>query len=144
MHALARIDYSDDRVNSHRSMKVIVVAMIVLLFAASTAIGSLVTAYTVSTTDVDVDNDSNDVDDRAQSVTMKIDVDADDVLDLDMARGDVVVDTWDGDDVLVIVEKSPAEETRAATPTSLNIKVTRNGNNVRIATLDMMGQPFSN
>lgn len=141
MQTLARISNADHQaVNPHRFVKVLTAAVIVLLFTTATAIGSLTIITNESNTDVEIDSDSNDSEDRNQAVAMKIDVDDDDVLDLDMARGDVVVDTWDGNDVLVIVEKAKPS---AGQPTSLNIQVTRRGNSVRIATLDMMGQPFS-
>jgi hypothetical protein len=122
-------------------LKVLAVAIIVLLFSAATAIGHLTTTVDESSTDVEERNDGNE---SAQSVAMKIEVNEDDVLDLEMARGDVVVDTWDGNDVLVIVERlSTPSHAAKKKPSSLNIEVTRRGRNVHIATLDKLGNPYS-
>jgi hypothetical protein len=79
-----------------------------------------------------------DVDEQGETVTMAIDLEEGGVIDLDMAR---VIDTWQGDDVLVIVEKMSTTGPRKAR--HINFKVSRLGNNVRIAVLDDEGQRVS-
>jgi hypothetical protein len=82
-----------------------------------------------------------DAEGRDETVTMAIDLEEGGTIDLDVARGDLVIDTWDGDEVLVIVERKP--KTGLEKPRKINFKVSRLGNNVRIAALDDEGRPVT-
>lgn len=132
---------ASSRINSRarRTWKILAVSGVVLLLSVAGALGEWTTT-SVSRTDADVIETSSN--DNMRSLAMKIDVEENDVIDLQMSRGDVVVDSWEGSDVLVIVEKH-SEQQESAVERSLNIKVTRHGNNVRIAALDQRGRPFA-
>ena len=132
---------TSSRINSRarQSLKILAVSGVVLLLSVAGALGEWTTT-SVSQSDSDVFETSTN--NNTQSLAMKIDVEEDDVIDLQMSRGDVVVDSWDGSDVLVIVEKHN-QQPEGAVERSLNIKVTRHGNNVRIAALDQSGRLFA-
>ena len=64
-----------------------------------------------------------------ESVTMTIELETGGTIDLDVPEADVVIDTWRGDEILVIVEKA-----RVKGQDPVNIRVSRHGKDVRIAT----------
>jgi hypothetical protein len=134
MHSLANMDTTTTR-STHRGVKIAVVTVVVLLLWAATAIGDLLVASDESEEIVVVASETQET---TQSVAMKIDIEEDETIDLDVAHADVVVDTWDGDDVLVVVEK----QSSLTSNQPLNITVTRHGNSVQIATVDINGRPF--
>lgn len=143
MNSLLRTSQAVDHQDSHGLLKVLAVAIVVLLFSAATATGDLSVTTDESSTEIEIE-ERDDKNGSKQSVAMKIEVREDDVLDLEVARGDVVVDTWDGDEVLVIVERvSMPAHPAMEKPRSLNIEVTRRGRNVHIAALDKLGNPYS-
>ncbi|UCH84974.1 MAG: hypothetical protein JSW50_04595 [Candidatus Latescibacterota bacterium] len=87
----------------------------------------------VQIVDIDPADDDNDI----ESVTMSIALEEGGVIDLDAPVSDVKIERWDGDEVLVIVEKtkrSPSTDIRGPKADAVNIQVTRRGKNVRIET----------
>jgi hypothetical protein len=80
----------------------------------------------------DVTEDDADV----ETLTMAIDLEEGGTVDLETLPGDVTIGRWDGDEILVIVEKiRRANQTGGRAPADpINIKVTRHGKNVRIET----------
>ena len=129
-----------------------VAALIVIVFslAAATVLGGEVESKPVGQT-AGQDHASDeaqpaeevtlDVDEQGETVTMAIDFEEGGVIDLDVARGSLVIDTWDGNEVLVIVEKMST--TGPNKTRHINFKVSRLGNNVRIAALDDEGRRIS-
>lgn len=75
-------------------------------------------------------------------VTMTIDVNPGETLNLSVPDADVVVDTWKGDNVLVIMEKLkvPAPRVRARPHPPVDIRVSRRGDTVRIAAVGGAGE----
>lgn len=122
------------------------VALIILAFAVGGAFGDMQAVQSEETpespADVTVEYQVDD-DDDDDSVTMAIDMEDGGVIDLEMARGDVVIDTWDGDEVLVIVEKRQGAEYTIPSPRPAAFKVTRHGKSVRIAAFDNLGHPLT-
>ena len=136
-----------ERVSPSRFFQVMAFAIIVLLLAAATAFGGVAEETTQSKA-VEKERPVGEVEmsERDESVTMAIDLEDGGVIDLEMTRGDVVIDTWDGDNVLVIVEKMSKPGSGAgdkSKPRAINFKVTRLGNNVRITALDDLGRELT-
>lgn len=76
-------------------------------------------------------------DSQVESVTMSIDLEEGGVIDVDAPTTDVKIETWEGDEVLVIVEKTkrPTQGGLKSTPAEpINIQVTRKGKDVKIQT----------
>jgi len=74
---------------------------------------------------------------EVESVTMSIDLEEGGVIDVDAPTTDVKIETWQGDEVLVIVEKTKRAAHSAgkgSTTDPINIQVTRNGKDVKIQT----------
>lgn len=71
-----------------------------------------------------------------ESVTMSIPLEEDGVIDVEAPPMGVKIEKWDGDEVLLIVEKKKRTKPRAepAALDPLSIQVFRNGKNVRIET----------
>ncbi len=69
-----------------------------------------------------------------ESVTMSIPLDEDGVIDVEAPPMGVKIEKWDGDEVLLIVEKKKRTKPTAgpAPLDPVNIQVTRSGKNVRI------------
>jgi hypothetical protein len=88
---------------------------------------------------------------ETESVTMSISLEEGGVIDLDAPVTDVKIERWQGDEVLVIVEKTkrPQKSVKSTkTADAVNIQVTRYGKNVRIQTtggdgLDQSGMDLS-
>jgi hypothetical protein len=138
------------RISTFRLFQVAALVVIVLSLAAATAFSGEVESKPVQPeTSQDQTSDKAQpaeeitlgVDEQDETVTMAIDLEEGGVIDLDMARGDLVIDTWDGDEVLVIVEKMSTTGPKKAR--HINFKVSRLGNNVRIAALDDEGRRVS-
>ena len=116
-------------------VKAMALALAVIVVTAAAAFGDLRSASeepVVSDTE-EIVASTND-----ETVTMAIDLDEGGTIDLDMGRGDVVIDTWEGNEVLVIVDKKKARADVSQKP--ISFKVSRLGNNVRIAALDEYGK----
>jgi len=89
-----------------------------------------------------VELDSGDDESKTESVTMSISLEDGGVIDLDTPVTDVKIERWQGDEVLVIVEKTSRPRTSGKTKTgneSVNIQVTRRGKNVSIQTIGSPG-----
>jgi len=135
------------RETTFRIFQVAALVVIVLAFAAADAPGGA--ESTPSTTAQDPNSGDAeraeeirlDADGKDETVTMSIDLEEGGVIDVDVARGNLVVNTWDGDEVLVIVERK--SKTGPEKPRNINFKVSRLGNNVRIAALDDEGKRVS-
>jgi hypothetical protein len=72
---------------------------------------------------------------EVESVTMSIDLEEGGVIDVDAPTTDVKIETWDGDEVLVIVEKTKRATRgglKSAPAEPINIQVTRSGKDVKI------------
>jgi len=130
-----------DRIPFHRALEVVALALIVLALTAASAFGGTDQAT------VDEKEPAEEVvpivDEDDDKVTMAIDLEEGATIDLEMAHGDVLIDTWDGDEVLVIVEKmskSTLNSSGVVSPRHINFKVSRQGNNVRIAAMDNQGK----
>ena len=83
------------------------------------------------------DPDQTEDEAEVESVTMSIDLEEGGVIDVDAPTTDVKIETWDGDEVLVIVEKTKHATCGGlnSTPAEpINIHVTRKGKDVRIHT----------
>ena len=120
----------------------VALAAIVLVFTAAAAFGSLHTSQNETNDDNTAAEEVvvQEVKDEGDGVTMAIDLEEGGVIDLDMTRGDVVIDTWEGDEVLVIVDKRTRSGAHAHGPKPISFKVSKIGNNVRISALDEKGQ----
>ncbi len=84
-----------------------------------------------------VEFDPSDDESEVESVTMSIDLEEGGVIDLDAPVTDVKIERWQGDQVLVIVEKTRRPSSQGERRTSaepVNIQVTRHGKDVRIQT----------
>ena len=126
------------------------VIFVILAFAAISAVGDIQAAQSdeapngqqpAESVEYEVGDDDDD------SVTMAIEMDEGGTIDLEMARGAVVVDTWEGKEVLVIVEKKQGKTPQKCDATEARpaaFKVTRQGNKVRIAALDRLGHHLTN
>jgi hypothetical protein len=137
-------------ISTFRLFQVTALVVIVLSLAAAIALGGETESKPVQpATSADQTTDEAqpaeeiglDVDEQGETVTMAIDLEEGGVIDLDMARGDLVIDTWEGDEVLVIVERMSTTGPNKAR--HINFKVSRLGNNVRIAALDDEGHRVS-
>ena len=89
-----------------------------------------------------VEIQSGDDGEETESVTMSISLEEGGVIDLDAPVTDVTIERWQGDEVLVIVEKTrrpqpTVKDTKTAD--AVNIRVTRNGKNIRIQTTGAAG-----
>lgn len=113
-----------------------VAAALILMLAAAGAAG--VPTGTVAVEAVEAVEDQRLVeveDDAVESVTMKIELEEGGVIDLDLPGGDVTINTWQGDEILLIVEKRVGSRfARGKTP--VNIEVIRRGRNIRIVAGD--------
>lgn len=115
-----------------------------LLLSVEATLGdlNLVTAQSTADTegaDTDFEWEMAEDDD---AVTMSFDVEDVERIDLGMARGDIVIDTWKGNDVLVVVErlaKSRSNSGVAVGPRPVRFRVSRLGNNVTITPLHERG-----
>jgi hypothetical protein len=139
-----------EKVWPSRFFQVMAIAIIVLLLTVATAFGGETHKASRSETEVDKEQPVEEVEHEVsaddEGVTMAFDLEEGGVIDLEMKRGDVVVDTWDGDAVLVIVEKLSKPgliKGGKATTRPFNVKVTRLGKNVRIAALDVYGRELT-
>ena len=86
---------------------------------------------------ISADPDQSEHETDVESVTMSIDLEEGGVIDVDAPTTDVKIETWDGDEVLVIVEKTKRATCGGlnSTPAEpINIHVTRKGKDVRIHT----------
>ncbi len=117
----------------------------VLLLSVETALGDL-NLNTAQTTGGE-DSEGADADfewemaEDDDAVTMSFDVEDVERIDLG-ARGDIVIDTWKGTDVLVVVErlaKSRSNNGVAGGARPLRFRVSRLGNNVTITPLHERG-----
>ena len=135
-----------DRLPLYRLFCVAVLALIVLALTAVAVAGGTEREQAAAGETVDekqpVEEVVHKTDGNDETVTMAIDLEEGGTIDLEMARGDVVIDSWDGDEVLVIVEKmsKPGSKTGLPQHRHINFKVSRHGNNVRIAALDDYGR----
>jgi hypothetical protein len=127
-----------------RALQVTAVALLILAFAVGSAVGDMQAVQSeeapedaTAVVEYEVDDDED------QSVTMAIEMEEGGEIDLEMARGDVVIDTWDGNELLVIVEKKQRPEAKN-TKRPATFKVTRHGKNVRIDALDNFGHRLTN
>lgn len=106
--------------------------LIILFWSFSSASGlPTLSSGELPSTEVDPVKDDAEV----ESVTMSIPLEEGAVIDLDAPATDVRIDTWEGDEVLVIVEKVKRSRGKTKTKTSaqpVNIQVTRHGKNFRI------------
>lgn len=125
-----------------RFLRVMALAAFVLAFSTVAASGDL----HISQNETDDEKTTaqevvvEEVEDTGDGVTMAIDLEEGGVIDLDMTRGDLVIDTWEGDEVLVIVDKRTRSGAHVHSPKPISFKVSRIGNNVRIAALDEQGR----
>ena len=77
--------------------------------------------------------------DAVESVTMVIDLEEGGVIDLDVPGSEVRIDTWKGDEILLIVKKRvDSRFSRQGAP--VNIELTRRGRDVRIAAVGASAQ----
>jgi len=135
------------KISTLRLFQVVALVVIVFSLAAVTALGGEVQSKPVEQTASQsgeaqaAEEYTVDVKEQDETVTMAIDLEAGGTIDLDVARGDLVIDTWDGSEVLVIVERMSTTGPRK--PGNINFKVSRLGNNVRIAALDDEGRRVS-
>jgi hypothetical protein len=119
-------------------------ALLILMFtfgladslAATVANGPLSDEATSQSIDETVPR-AMDHDADVKTLTMAIDLEEGGAVDLEALPGDVTIGRWNGEEILVIVEKirhaRRTEGKAAADP--INIKVSRHGKNVRIETL---------
>jgi len=101
----------------------------------------LLTATAVAAWDVDVkaenqgsQTDLSDVDDAdVETVTISIDLEKGGAIDLDTADGAVTIDTYEGKEVLLIVEKLPKAASNGQLSKPVNLQLTRFGKDIRIS-----------
>jgi hypothetical protein len=132
-----------DKLPLHVLLRVLALALVVLALSAASAVGDAEQIVAVETDESQpVEEVASGSDEQDETVTMAIDLEEGGTIDLEMARGDVVIDSWDGDEVLVIVEKMSKTGSKSGSPQPhhINFKVSRQGNNVRIAALDNDGR----
>jgi hypothetical protein len=80
------------------------------------------------------------------AVTMSFDLEDGGNIDLGVPRGDIVIDTWKGDDVLLVVERLAKSKARTVKKSGSTVasqpvrfRFSRLGNNVTITALDEAG-----
>jgi hypothetical protein len=135
-----------DRINHHLSLPAIIVcvvavALAIILLNATIADGQRA-AETRDTGDqiesVTENTAGSEQDQEVESVTMAIDLEEGGTIDFEADAGEVVIDTWEGDEVLLVVKKlrrnGAAAKTRQARD-PVNIQVTRVGKDVRIESI---------
>lgn len=151
MRSLAHLTSSNlHGIGVSRLTLVILLALIVLALTAATAFGSVGEGTFQSATEVEKEEPTattvQKIDEDDETVTMAIDLEEGGVIDLEMSRGDVVIDKWDGNSVLVIVERMPNTKNGDSSGSAvrpIKVKVTRQGKDVRIAALDAHGRPLT-
>ncbi len=111
----------------------LVAAALLLMLAAAGAAG--VGTKTVAGEDVEDQRLVETEDDAVESVTMTIELEEGGVIDLDLPGGDVTIDTWQGDEILLIVEKR-VDSRFSPRKTPVSIEVIRRGRNIRIVAGD--------
>lgn len=113
-------------------------ALLIVLWSFGFALGGVPGAATENAGNADfADFDSNDDAREIESVTMSISLEDDGVINLDAPATDVKIERWQGDEVLVIVEKSKHPSSAGKSKSGaepVNIQVTRHGKDVRIQT----------
>lgn len=116
----------------------IALVLVVLVWTIGVSYGASYDANASSSEEqVCEDPDETEYDTEVESVTMSIDLEEGGVIDVDAPTTDVKIETWDGDEVLVIVEKTKrvtrgGQKSSPAEP--INIQVTRDGKDVKIQT----------
>lgn len=96
----------------------------------------LLTATAVVAWDVDVtaepgsQNEESAVNEKEDVETVTISI------DLDTAEGDVTIDTYEGREILLIVEKLPKAASNGRLSKPVNLQVTRLGKDVRITAVE--------
>jgi hypothetical protein len=126
-----------------RAISLTVLVLVVLMWssAAATVSGGAAAGNSeeVTTTDLAPTVAKNNVADdgtETESVTMSIPLEEGGVIDIEAPALGLKIEKWDGDEVLVIVEKTKraraGEKTTPVDP--VNIQVTRRGKGVRIET----------
>ena len=95
----------------------------------------------VSETTAIEDVEESESGEEVETATMSIPVEEGDVIDL-RTPTDVKIETWDGDEVLLIVEKIKRSSPRPAVDPV--IRITRRGNAVRIETTGPVWQQYGN
>ncbi len=114
----------------------IVIAIILgLLLLTATAVAAWnvdVTAEPGSQNEEPAVNEKEDV----ETVTISIDLEKGGAIDLDTAEGDVTIDTYEGREILLIVEKFPKAASSGRLSKPVNLQVTRLGKDVRITAVE--------
>ncbi len=116
----------------------IALVLIVLVWTIGYSYGASCNADACASEEQVCENpDQTEYDTEVESVTMSIDLEEGGVIDVDSPTTDVKIETWDGDEVLVIVKKTK-RVTRGGLKSSpaepINIQVTRSGKDVKIQT----------
>ncbi len=114
-----------------------VAAALILMLAAAGAAG--VVTGTVAVAAVEDQRLVETEDDAIESVTMTIELEEGGVIDVDLPGGDVTIDTWQGDEILLIVEKRVGSRVLPR-KTPVSIEVIRRGRNIRIVAGDASPQ----
>ncbi|MEJ2719756.1 MAG: hypothetical protein P8181_01265 [bacterium] len=113
-------------------------ALLFVLWSFGFALGGVPGEATEDAANTDfADFDSNDDAREIESFTMSISLEEDGVINLDAPATDVKIERWQGDEVLVIVEKSKRPSSTGKCKSGaepVNIHVTRHGKDVRIQT----------
>ena len=129
----------------HPGVLALLCGLLVLVFATPIAVGQSADATATETDVAGVDVTRPDKGSDVEQVTISIDLEEGGEIDLEASTGEVLIDSWDGDQVLVIIEKisvpRPGLGRKPAEP--INIQVTRRGKDVRIAALGNPHQPQS-
>ncbi len=111
--------------------------LFLLLWTFSSASGSPPVKTGDARGDTELSGEVSAIEDDAEveSVTMSIPLEEGGTIELNTPTSDVRIDTWEGEEVLVIVEKVKRSGSNNATTKPvepINIKVTRHGKDVRI------------
>lgn len=114
-------------------LSLIIGAVLLMISVTTAAAVAEPAASTSSTNAAEVEVTGGDDEADSESVTIKIPVDEGGSIDLESDPGDVQIDTWDGDDVLLVVEKTPSANPGAGLTRPVNIEVKRHAGGIRIS-----------
>lgn len=124
----SKISYVHDVTHVTQIVIAIILGLLLLTATAVAAWNVNVMVKLDSQNEAPAVNEEEDV----ETVTISIDLEKGGAIDLDTAEGDVTIDTYEGKEVLLIVEKIPKSASNGRLSKPVNLHVTRLGKDVRI------------
>lgn len=128
----SKLSYFHDVTHVTQIILAIILGLLLLTATAVVAWDVDVTAEPGSQNEESAVNEKEDV----ETVTISIDLEKGGAIDLDTAEGDVTIDTYEGREILLIVEKLPKAASNGRLSKPVNLQVTRLGKDVRITAVE--------